>query len=147
MWGADWKFRNEGNCSVSRGLPSDTEQLPEWRNIQFAPNNHYGFLFLHTLPSTIAFRLEYVLFYQLYAKITKFFDQGKSGTAPLLYVDVDTFGRNWRENDVKTVKMTSKYTDSCTRVVLHPSCKSTFPSPGRVHGNSGRVCKKALRIT
>ena len=53
-----------------------------------------GFLFLHTLPSTIAFRLEYVLFYQLYAKITKFFDQGKSGTAPLLYVDVDTFGRN-----------------------------------------------------
>ena len=30
---------------------------------------------------------------------------------------------------------------SCTRVVLHLSCK-TFPSPGRVHGNPGRVCKK-----
>ena len=30
---------------------------PEWRNFQFSPNNHYGFFFLHTLPSTIAFRL------------------------------------------------------------------------------------------
>ena len=34
--------------------------------------------------------LEYVLFYQFYAKITTFFDQEKFGTAPLLYVDVET---------------------------------------------------------
>ena len=33
---------------------------------------------------------------------------------------------------------------SCTRVVLHSPCKMTFPSPGGVHGNSGRVCKKSL---
>ena len=39
--------------------------------------DHYGFFFLHILPSTIAFRLEYVLFYQFYAKITTFFDQEK----------------------------------------------------------------------
>ena len=32
---------------------------PEWWNFQFAPNNNYGFFFLHTLPSTIAYRLEY----------------------------------------------------------------------------------------
>ena len=32
---------------------------PEWRDFQFAPNNHYGFFFLYTLPSTIAFRLDY----------------------------------------------------------------------------------------
>ena len=31
---------------------------------------------------------------------------------------------------------------SYTGVVLHPLCKTTFPSPGRVHGNSGRVCEK-----
>ena len=31
---------------------------------------------------------------------------------------------------------------SYTGVVLHPPCKTTFPSPGRIHGNSGRVCKK-----
>ena len=28
------------------------------------------------------------------------------------------------------------------RVVLHPSCKTTFPSPGRVHGNCSWVCQK-----
>ena len=31
------------------------------------------------------------------------------GTAPLLYIDVETFGGNWRENDVKTPKLMSKY--------------------------------------
>ena len=63
---------------------------------------------MHTLPSTIAFRREYVLFYQSYAKITTFFYQEKFGTAPLLYVDVETFGGNCRENDVKTSNITSK---------------------------------------
>ena len=48
---------------------------PEWRNFQFTPNNYYGFIFLHTLPSTFAFRLEYVLFNQFYAEITIFFNQ------------------------------------------------------------------------
>ena len=48
-------------------------------------------------------------------------------------------------NDVKIAILTS-----CTRVVLHVrrhflSCKTTFPSPGRAHGNSGRVCKN-IRI-
>ena len=35
----------------------------------------------------MTFRLEYVLFYQFYAKITTFFDKDKFGTAPLLYVE------------------------------------------------------------
>ena len=65
----------------------------DW-NFQFAPKNHYGFFFLQTLPSTIAFKLEYVLFYQFDAKITTFFDQEKFGTARLLYVDVETFDGN-----------------------------------------------------
>ena len=56
--------------------------------------NLHGFFFLHTLPSTVAFRLEYVLFYQFYAKITTVFYQEKFGTAPLFYVDVETFGGN-----------------------------------------------------
>ena len=45
---------------------------PEWWNFQFAPINHYWFFFLHTLPSTIVFKLEYALFYQFYAKICIF---------------------------------------------------------------------------
>ena len=45
---------------------------PEWQNFQFAPNNHYWFFFLHTLPSMIVFKLEYALFYQFYAKMCTF---------------------------------------------------------------------------
>ena len=70
--------------------------------------------------------------YQFYAKINAFFNQEKYGTAPLLYVDVEMFGGNGCENHVKTSKIMSK---------LHHSCKTTFPSPGRVHGNPIRVCK------
>ena len=88
------KIPSRDNCSAFRGLPSDAEKFPEGRNFQFAPKNHYGFFVLQTLPSTIAFRREYVWFYQFYAKITTFFDQEKFGTAPLLYIDVETFGGN-----------------------------------------------------
>ena len=45
-------------------------------------------------------------FYQFCAKIN-FFNQKKFGTVPLLYVDVETFGRKWRQdvkNDIKTSK-------------------------------------------
>ena len=52
--------------------------------------------------------IEYVLFCQFYANITTFFDQEKFGTAPLLYVDVETFGGNRRKNDAKTSEMTSQ---------------------------------------
>ena len=148
MWGADWKFGHKGNCSASWGLPNDAEQLPEWRNFQFAPKNHYGFFFLHTLPSTIAFRLEYVLFYQFYAKITTFFNQEKFFTTPLWYIDIETFGGNWQEIDVRMSKNDVKIIVplSCTTVVLQPSCKTTFPSPGRVHGNPRRVCKNLQSV-
>ena len=109
------------------------------RNFQFASKNHYGFFFLHTLPSTTAFRLEYLLLYQVYAKITTFFDQEKFGTAPLLYTDIETFGG--RENDVKIVMHESRLTSP-------PPCKTKLSSLGRVHRNPGRVCKKyVIRLT
>ena len=50
----------------------------EWRNFQFAPNSHNGFFFLHTLPLTYASKLENVLFYQFYSKISIFFDKKSS---------------------------------------------------------------------
>ena len=99
-------------------------------SIQFKLNNHYRFFFLHTLSSTIAFRLEYVLFDQFYAKITTFFDQETFSSAPFLYVDIGMFGGNWCENDAKTSKMMlkSSYWHHAW-VVLHPSCKMTFLAP------------------
>ena len=89
--------------------------------------------FLHTLPLTVAFRLEYVLFYQFCAKITKFFDQEKFGTAPLFYADVKTFGGNWRENDVKTSKMTyyrqNRHTDVIHESSYTPHVRRHFLAP------------------
>ena len=87
----------------------DAEQLPEWRNFQFTLKNHYGFFFLHTLPLTITFRLEYVLFHQFYAKITTFFIK-KSLVRLLSYmVTLKRLRRNWHKNDVKTLKSSYWY--------------------------------------
>ena len=132
MWGADWKFRHEGNCSASRGLPSDTEQLLEWRNFQFSSKIHYGFFFLRTLYSTIAFRLvnECVLFYQIYAKNNYIFRSRKIRYGFSLI----RWHRNvlrkltwkWRQdikNDVKIVILTS-----CTSR-LTPHVRRHFLAP------------------
>ena len=40
--------------------------------------------------------------------------------APLLYVDVEMFGGNWRENDIKTSEMTSKRQNHHTDI-MHES--------------------------
>ena len=116
----------------------------EWQNFQFAPKNHYGLFFLHTLPSTIAFRLEYVLFYQFYAKITTFFDQEKW----VRLLSYTLTSKRLAETDVKVMSRRQKWRQNRHTDVMHenlsytPHCKTTFPSPGRVHGNPGLVCKK-----
>ena len=77
MWGADWKFRHEGNFSSSWGLTSDAEQLSRVKEFSIPTNSRYRFFFLHNLPLTTAtaFRLEFVLFYQFHPRITAFFKQ------------------------------------------------------------------------
>ena len=133
--------RYSGNCSTSRGLPSDAEKLPEWRNFQFAPKNHYGFL--HTLPSTIAFRLDYVLFYKFYAKYLhfsikkRFVLKGNRLSYALTskrLAETDVKMTSRCQNDIKTSKST---------YWRHARESSYTPhvSSGRVHGNPGRVCK------
>ena len=84
-----------------------------------------------------------MLFYQFYAEITKFFYQEMFGLAPLLWVDVGMFRGNWCENDVKKSK--SSVLRHAQETSYTPSCKSTFPSPGWVHGNPGRICKNLLQ--
>ena len=88
---------------------------PEWRNFQFAPNNHYGFFFLHILPSAIAFGLEYVLFYQIYAEITTFSIKRCSVWFLSKTLTLKHLAENWRHHDVNE----SPYT---------PRGKTTFPS-------------------
>ena len=87
-----------------------------------------------------------MLFYKFYARITTFFDPEKFGTASLLYVDVNTLSKTDVEMTSRRQKLRQNVTivilTSCTRVDLHHSYKTTFPSPGRFHRNPGRVCKK-----
>ena len=74
----------------------------------------------------LQFRLD-MLFYQYYAKITTFFDQEKFGTAPLLFIDVETFGGNWRENDIKTSK--SSYWRHIRELSYTPLVRKHFLAP------------------
>ena len=53
--------------------------------------SHYGFFFLHPLPSTIAFKFKYRIFLQFYAKITIFLNLEMFGSVPTYGVD-ETFG-------------------------------------------------------
>ena len=115
---------------------------PEWRNFQFAPNNHYRFFFLHTLPSTIAFRLECVLFCHIYAEITTFSIKRCSVRFLSKTLASKCLAENRRqdvENDVETSKLSSWRN-------ARESSETTFSSPGRVHGNDGRVCKNKRTI-
>ena len=47
--------------------------------------------------------------------------------------------RCWHQNVWR--KMTSRCWCHAWELSYTPSCKTTFPSPGQVHGNSGQVCK------
>ena len=84
---------------------------PGWRNFQFAPNNHYWFFFLHTLPLTFAFMLEFMLFYQFYAEITIFFLSSD--------VRFGSYLRRWYRNVCRKtdVNMTSKSQRWCQNAI------------------------------
>ena len=93
-------------------------------------------------------RLEYVLFYQFYAKITIYFSIKKNSVRFLSYT---LTSKRLAETDVKMKLRCQKRRQNVKIVILttctsriHHSCKTKFPSPGQVHGNPGRLCKKAL---
>ena len=54
-----------------------------WSADQSASNNPYVLYFLHTVPTTIVFKLEYVLFYQFYAELSIFSIKTCSVSAPI----------------------------------------------------------------
>ena len=118
------EVQNENSITSITVWPRDAEHLFQWRNFQFAPNNYYGFFFLHTLHSTTAFGLEY-LFYQFHAKITAFLS--KKCSVRLLSKKL-----TWKrlaQNDVKN--------DT-------PSCKMKISRTGGTRGKPCWVCKKTL---
>ena len=116
MWGVDWKFRHEGNCSASRGLPRVME-------FSICTEQPWWILFLHTLPSTIAFKLLLPLFYRLLPTF---------GTSKCL---AKNDARNWRN----IVKKTSWH--HAWELCYTPWCKMTCPCTSQSRGNFCPVCK------
>ena len=111
------------------------DSYPEWQNFPFAPNNHYGFFFLRTLPSTIAFKLEYVLYYEFYAKIAQF-----------AVKNCLVRPKSLAENDIKTDVNKASTSRFVLRPRPHPWVKTTLPYIGQLCGNSGWVCKKRMPL-
>ena len=70
---------------------------PEGRNFHFALNKHNGFFFLHTVPSTIAFKVQCALFCQYNAEISTF--SVKKCSVRLLPTTLTS--KHLAENDVK----------------------------------------------
>ena len=88
---------------------------PKWQNFQFPPNNHFGFFFLHTTASTIAFKRLYALFSQYNAEISTF--SVKKYSAPLLPMLLSR--KSCRKNMTKYVVFidwNSIIRDKCRRV-------------------------------
>ena len=113
---------------------------PSWRNFQFAPKNHHKFFFWHTLPSTTAFRLKFVLFYQYdHARITTF--SSKKCSVRLLSQELTS--KRLAHNDVKmTLKSTSWRHARCR---LTPLYKTELFRTGEIRGKPCWVCKN-IRI-
>ena len=102
---------------------------PEWQNFQFAPKNHYGFFFLHTLPSTITkcYFISFTLNYLNLQSRTDWFGSSQ------LTLTSRTFDGKWHQKDT----WCHVHKSHLTREGVMG--KTTLPSPGWVHG---QVCKK-----
>ena len=107
------KNRHGGNCSASRDLQSDAEQLPEWWNFQFEQKKHYGFFFLHThFDDYWDFNMCCFISCTLKKKKKLHFSVKKSSVRLLSY---RLTSKRLAENDVKTSK------SSCWRHALESS--------------------------
>ena len=135
-----------GNCSASRALQSDAEQLSWVTEFSICTKQPLWILFLaySSFDDCIQAWMCVIL---SDAQITKCLDEEMLSLVPIWIIDVETCGgkltstcQKWRQK-IKIIILTL-----CTTFILHPSCKTTFPSPGPVHGNSGQVCKKSLYL-
>ena len=102
---------------LSQELPNASDSYPEWQNFQFAPNIHYGFVFLHTLSLIIALKHLYALFYQYNPEIYTF-----SVKKCLVWLLPTTLAsEHLAENDIKNCRNYVKNTfGRHAQVVLHP---------------------------
>ena len=95
----------------------------EWRNFQFALNNHYTFFFFHTFPLTIVFKLGYALLFSVLRWNKYIFDQ-EMFVSPLI-------------SDVLT---------SCMRLSYTRWYKTEISITGENREKSCWVCKKRLVV-
>ena len=115
----------------SQGLLFGITGLAEWcRTVNPSDgifNSHRttimdSFYFWHTFPSTIAFKLEYALFYQFYAKITVFFFHKEMfSSTPKTLTSKHLAKKNMSKPDFVTSK-TDNMTSKGWPDIVHESC-------------------------
>ena len=122
--------------------------IPNERNFQFAPNNHYRFFFLHTVLLTIAFKLLYAFFYITLKYLH--FRSRNIRIGSYLHRWRWTF---WRKMMSKTNIMTSKrHPDFKHEDVLHPPRIRWKHEDGNIQKaekgkNRGKPCREVCKKT
>ena len=96
--------------------------------------NHYGIFFLHTLPLTIALKLEYALVYEFYAKMAKFVF--KKYTARLLSMTLTS--KRSAESHMFDVNTSKRRPDIMHKNQLKPGFLALVNRMEIPIGNSGR---------
>ena len=117
----------------------------------------YGIFHSHRTTTVDSFscilflRLEYVLFYSILCRNNYIFQSRDVWFGSYLRCWRCNFWRKmistWRQNMLNDIKMSQSTSWHNARESSYTSCKTTFPSPGWVHGNSGRVWKKRFVST
>ena len=127
------KFYHFWHHKACRVMPDSYSEL---QNFQFALNSHNGFFFLHTHPSTTAFKLKYVLCLQFYAK-TIFSIKKCSVWLLSIMLTSKHLVENYAKTDVKKMswrrERVSSFAPMQDDISLHQKLS---------HGNSNQICKK-----
>ena len=98
MWGADWKFRHEGNYLACRVMPNS---CPEGRNFF---NSHMDSFSCILFLRNYIYAWKCVILSNLRSNNYIFY-QNRFGSVPFEDVDIEMFGGKWRQDvqdDVKT---------------------------------------------
>ena len=86
-------FRHEGNCSASRGLASDAEQLSRMTEFSVCPEQPLWIFFLTCSSFTYNIKVYIQVILSVLRQNIYIFDQEIFGSAAAFAVDVRTFGR------------------------------------------------------
>ena len=116
LWGADWKFSHEGNCSTSQSLPSDAEQLSRVMEFSICTSQPLWILFLtycsfdNCIQAWMCVILSIICWnsYIFRWRDARFSVFEHSVTANFKMLTSKCLAESWCQHDVNISKITSK---------------------------------------